>query len=107
MNLESSNGKTSPPLEITPGKEADWIECLVRSQIINNWESQDEPEHLRTIRNRLLYNSQRVIPILYEDAQNKTLETPAGQGNYSMQPHINLVLVDYWVSISNFYKLLP
>ncbi len=34
-----------------------------------------------------------LIPILYEDAQNKTLETPAGQGNYSMQPHINLVLV--------------
>ncbi|MDM9584828.1 AAA-like domain-containing protein [Nostoc sp. GT001] len=64
MNLESSNGKTSPPLEIAPGKEGDWIECLVRSQIINNWESQDEPEHLRTIRNRLLYNSQRISRLL-------------------------------------------
>ncbi|BAY80122.1 serine/threonine kinase (plasmid) [Nostoc linckia NIES-25] len=31
-------------LEIAPGKEADWIECLVPSQIITNWESQDEPE---------------------------------------------------------------
>jgi PAS domain S-box-containing protein len=64
MNLESNNGKTSPPLEIAPGKEADWIECLVRSQIINNWESQDEPEHLRTIRNRLLYNTQRISRLL-------------------------------------------
>ncbi|NEP00470.1 MAG: response regulator [Symploca sp. SIO2E9] len=34
--------------------EAEWIENLVRSQVIENWESQDEPEHLRTIRNRLL-----------------------------------------------------
>ncbi|UBF30002.1 AAA family ATPase (plasmid) [Kovacikia minuta CCNUW1] len=34
--------------------EAEWIESLVRSQMIENWESQDEPEHLRTIRDRLL-----------------------------------------------------
>ncbi|MEG5175065.1 AAA-like domain-containing protein [Microcoleus sp. B3-D7] len=35
------------------------IEKLVRSRIIKNWESQDEPEHLRTIRDRLLTNEQR------------------------------------------------
>ncbi|VXD17791.1 putative WD-40 repeat protein [Planktothrix serta PCC 8927] len=35
-----------------------WIEKIVRSQIIEKWESQDEPEHLRTIRDRLLYNPQ-------------------------------------------------
>ncbi|MEL7245508.1 MAG: CHASE2 domain-containing protein [Cyanobacteria bacterium J06573_2] len=34
------------------------IEKLVRSQIIENWESQDEPEHLRTISNRILSNEQ-------------------------------------------------
>ena len=33
---------------------ARWLEELVRSQIINNWEAQDEPEHLKTIRDRLL-----------------------------------------------------
>lgn len=38
---------------------AEWVERLVRSQIIDNWESQDEPEHLRTIRDRILYSSQR------------------------------------------------
>ena len=36
--------------------EAEWIANLVRTRIIENWESQDEPEHLRTIRDRL-FNS--------------------------------------------------
>lgn len=30
-----------------------WIEHLVRSHIIENWEAKDEPEHLKTIRDRL------------------------------------------------------
>lgn len=34
------------------------IRKLVQKQIIENWESQDEPEHLRTIRDRLLRNAQ-------------------------------------------------
>ena len=37
-----------------PGNEAQWVESLVTRYIINNWASQDEPEHLRTIRDRLL-----------------------------------------------------
>jgi hypothetical protein len=42
---------------IPPNGEAEWIENLVRTNIIDNWESQDEPEHLRTIRDRLpLFN---------------------------------------------------
>jgi hypothetical protein len=36
------------------GYEAKWIEDLVSSEIIEDWEEQDEPEHLRTIRNRIL-----------------------------------------------------
>ncbi|MEH2184471.1 CHASE2 domain-containing protein [Nostoc sp.] len=35
-----------------------FIASLVRSHIINNWEFQDEPEHLRTISLRLLENEQ-------------------------------------------------
>ncbi len=35
------------------------VEKLVRSHIIENWEAQDEPEHLRTIRDRLLKNKHR------------------------------------------------
>jgi myosin heavy subunit len=44
---------------IPSGEEELWIENLVRSHIIENWESQDEPEHLRTIRDRILSNEQR------------------------------------------------
>ena len=45
---------------IPKGGEASWIENLVRTQVIKNWESQDEPEHLRTIRDRLLRSKQSV-----------------------------------------------
>ncbi|MBD2102582.1 eIF2A-related protein [Leptolyngbya sp. FACHB-261] len=34
--------------------EAEWVENVVRQQIIENWESQDEPPHLRTIKDRIL-----------------------------------------------------
>jgi len=33
-----------------------WVDGLVHQQIIQNWRSNDEPEHLRTIRDRLLMN---------------------------------------------------
>ena len=35
------------------------VEGVVRSQILDHWEAQDDPEHLRTIRNRLMLNSMR------------------------------------------------
>ncbi|WP_211176222.1 AAA-like domain-containing protein [Brasilonema sp. UFV-L1] len=37
---------------------------LVEKYIINNWEAQDEPEHLRTIRDRLLRNEQKAGRLL-------------------------------------------
>jgi hypothetical protein len=40
--------------------EAEWIQNLVQTNVIDNWESQDEPEHLRTIRDRLLRSQQSV-----------------------------------------------
>jgi hypothetical protein len=49
---------------IPSGGEAEWIENLVRSHIISNWEAYDEPEHLRTIRDRLLWSSQRSCQLL-------------------------------------------
>ncbi|MGK7949248.1 MAG: AAA family ATPase [Xenococcaceae cyanobacterium] len=45
---------------IPTNQEAEWIANLVQTQIIDNWESQDEPEHLRTIRDRLLKSKQSV-----------------------------------------------
>ncbi|MEP0885838.1 AAA-like domain-containing protein, partial [Trichocoleus sp. ST-U3] len=49
---------------IPAGDEVRWVEELVLKRIIDNWESQDEPEHLRTIRDRLLRNSQRAARLL-------------------------------------------
>ncbi|HEY9609689.1 AAA-like domain-containing protein [Allocoleopsis sp.] len=49
---------------IPAGEEARWLEQLVQGRIINNWETQDEPEHLRTIRDRILRNEQRAGRLL-------------------------------------------
>jgi hypothetical protein len=54
-------GNTSAP--IPANGEAEWMEHLVQTQIVDNWEYQDEPEHLRTIRDRLL-SSDRSIQLL-------------------------------------------
>ena len=40
------------------------IEQLVRTYVIKNWESQDEPEHLRTIRNRILRSEDYAVRLL-------------------------------------------
>ncbi|MFB8788143.1 MAG: AAA-like domain-containing protein [Potamolinea sp.] len=50
--------------QIPRGSEGIWLEELVRSRLIANWESQDEPEHLKTIRNRLLKNEQSTARLL-------------------------------------------
>ena len=49
----------SSGVPIPEGREKEGVEKLVRSQIIENWESQDEPEHLKTIRDRILSNEKR------------------------------------------------
>ncbi|MEG4211589.1 AAA-like domain-containing protein [Microcoleus sp. S13_B4] len=49
----------SGDLKIPPGTEEFFVESVVGSHIVNNWESQDEPEHLKTIRDRILRNEQR------------------------------------------------
>ena len=36
-----------------------WIERLVLGRILENWEAQDEPEHLKTIRDRIIQSSQQ------------------------------------------------
>ncbi|MEB3279590.1 MAG: AAA-like domain-containing protein [Lyngbya sp.] len=65
--------------EITPGNEANWVAELVREKIINQWESQDNPEHLRTLRDRLLKAEEkrtgRLLGLYQQILQNK--EIPA------------------------------
>jgi WD40 repeat protein len=40
------------------------IDGLVRERVIENWEAQDEPEHLKTVRHRLLRNEQKAGRLL-------------------------------------------
>ncbi len=54
---------------IAPGRENIEVEKLVWERLIDNWELQDEPEHLKTIRNRLLFgnfSSEKLLRI-YQD----------------------------------------
>ncbi|MFN6561116.1 MAG: AAA family ATPase [Nostoc sp. ChiSLP01] len=49
---------------IPANTEAEWIENLVVTNAIENWESQDEPEHLRTIRDRILNSDLQLNKLL-------------------------------------------
>jgi WD40 repeat protein len=46
------------------GNEASLIKKLVKDRIIRNWQTQDEPEHLKTIRSRLLSNEKKAGSLL-------------------------------------------
>uniref|UniRef100_UPI001951B468 AAA-like domain-containing protein n=1 Tax=Spirulina sp. CCY15215 TaxID=2767591 RepID=UPI001951B468 len=73
INLKE-NGK---PIDIPLGTESFWVESLVKSRIIQKWESQDEPEHLRTIRDRINQNAMsnsRLLGIYQQVLQEKEVE---------------------------------
>ncbi|MFB2767930.1 AAA-like domain-containing protein [Pelatocladus sp. BLCC-F211] len=38
---------------------SNFVSCVVRQRIIENWEAQDEPEHLRTIRDRIMRSGEQ------------------------------------------------
>ena len=64
--------------EIPENQEEKWVADLVRSQIIKNWESHDDPEHLKTIRDRILQTSLNKKHLL------KRYQTILNQPNYPM-----------------------
>ncbi len=69
------------PSPIPTNKEGEWIEKLVQTHVIENWRSQDEPEHLRTIRDRLLNSKQsvRLLEIyrqVWEHGEVVAVDTP-------------------------------
>lgn len=46
------------------GQEIEWVANLVRTKIIENWEVHDEPQHLKTICDRMLYSDQQAGRLL-------------------------------------------
>lgn len=61
VNCCNNNTELCP---LQDGEEQQWIEEIVQNKIIKNWEAQDEPEHLRTIRDRLLRNTPKSRQLL-------------------------------------------
>jgi WD40 repeat protein len=54
--LEHCRSRTNP---IPAGQESAWLAGFVRKSVIDHWELRDDPEHLRTIAHRLLYDEQQ------------------------------------------------
>ncbi len=52
----------NPNLLATRGEK--WVEGVVRSGIIDNWEAEDEQQHLKTIRDRMLAKEQIAVGLL-------------------------------------------
>jgi tetratricopeptide (TPR) repeat protein len=79
---------------IADGEEAAWIEQLVRTRLIENWETQAAGEHLKEIRTHLL-NNQQCEPLrllrLYQEIWQEG-EVPA-KGSEEQVELVNLGLV--------------
>lgn len=51
---------------VSEGHEKSWLDNLVRTRIIEHWEEQDEPQHLRTIQYRILFTKTSELLELYQ-----------------------------------------
>ncbi|MCL1470894.1 AAA-like domain-containing protein [Argonema antarcticum] len=94
-NMAFASDENSDSLKIIPGTEAFWLESVVRSRIIDKWESQDEPEHLKTIGDRILRDEQRagrLLGIYQQILQSEPPLTPGGICADDSREQIELVL---------------
>jgi WD40 repeat protein len=85
-------------LAIPPGTEVFWVGNLVATHMLQNWEFQDEPEHLRTIRDRLLRHEHRTGRLLglYQQiwqSEQAWLGAPDLEGANSHQANLGFELV--------------
>ena len=65
------NEKTPIPVN----GEIEWIENLVQEKIVDNWEAQDDPEHLKTIRDRIIKspNSRKLLRLYQQLLEQKEI----------------------------------
>jgi CHASE2 domain-containing sensor protein len=54
LKRELKIGKS--PILQSPEQIVAWVEQVVKAQIVDNWEAKDEPEHIKTIQDRILKN---------------------------------------------------
>jgi predicted ATPase/GAF domain-containing protein len=67
------NAKSGIPMN----GEGQWIADLVQENILKNWESKDDPEHLKTIRDRILKSDRREQLLTLYQQVLRPEETPA------------------------------
>jgi AAA-like domain len=84
--LQACQATKQSQLTLPPGTETFWVEQLVRSHVIKNWESHDEPEHFRTIRDRLLQNEHRAGQLLHLYYQVRSCQDPMSASTDSTRP---------------------
>lgn len=92
--VESDWEKTTGSKNPSRGDPQYFIRELVRSRILQNWESQDEPEHLRTIRDRIMRQEKsvgRMLGIYQQILQAQAGENPAVTADESPEK-MNLLL---------------
>lgn len=82
---------------IESNTEAKYVKNLVWGSIIENWESQDIPEHLRTIRDRLLWRSDRTSQLLglYRNVLMKQVVIFDGNSQDQMELRLSGLVINY------------
>ncbi len=60
LAAQTSRSSLRGQLHLPPGTEAYWVEQLVQNNVLQHWESKDNPEHFRSIRDRLLNSPQNL-----------------------------------------------
>ncbi|MGI0489739.1 AAA-like domain-containing protein [Pantanalinema rosaneae CENA516] len=85
----------SAPGFVEAGTEVVWLQNLVIARIVNNWEAQDEPEHLRTIRDRLLRDERQRSRLLglYQQLL-QTTQLPIDNSREHMELRLSGLIVE-------------
>jgi len=95
-----ANNSTQTVAELESQNE-DLIDQIVYSSIIHNWETQDNPEHLRTIRDRIIRNEYRAGRML--TVYQRILQLTQVKANDSRE-HLELLLSGLVVQQNGFLK---
>jgi DNA replication protein DnaC len=70
---------------IAAGEEAAYVEQLVQTKILEHWQSQDDPQHLKTIHDRMVYRADNVHTWRLLKRYQQVLSAHTG---YSPQPQM-------------------
>jgi AAA-like domain len=86
LAAKASESSIQGKLLLPPGTEGYWVDQLVQNHLLQDWEVNDNPEHLRTIRDRLV-QSARSPSLLKLYASMLDLEKPFGMKEMLDEPN--------------------